>query len=225
MDQPVTLTPLSELFHYLIQPFSLLRDIPSPSSPPPASKTGTSYPGTGCNPLTRSKMAANSSLGTAAFAGTIAGQHRADQEKICSQLGRRRTDEDFVFAHLDGRPINPNAVMLAFIRLIRRSGLPHIRLHDLRHTHATLMLKAGVHPKVVSERLGHAGIGITLDIYSHVLPGLQEAAAERFDEMLGSKSMVEEETSVSKPLVKHEGLNGSAYRIRTGDLLLEREVS
>jgi len=54
-------------------------------------------------------------------------------------------------------------------------------MHDLRHTHATLMLKAGVHPKVVSERLGHANIAITLDTYSHVLPGQQEAAAEKFD--------------------------------------------
>jgi len=151
-------------------------------------------------------------------------QHRDDQEKICFELGRNRTDEDFVFAHLDGRPINPNAVTLAFIRLIRRSGLPHIRLHDLRHTHATLMLKAGIHPKVVSERLGHAGIGITLDTYSHVLPGLQEAAAERFDEMLGAKSIVEEPESVSKPLAKDEDLNGRPYRIRTCDTLIKSQV-
>jgi integrase len=55
------------------------------------------------------------------------------------------------------------------------------RLHDLRHTHATQLLKAGVHPKVVSERLGHASIGITLDTYSHVMPGMQEEAAEKID--------------------------------------------
>lgn len=102
-------------------------------------------------------------------------KHRSAQEHACSQLGRRLTDKDFVLAHLDGRPLNPNAVTLAFIRLIRRSGLPHIRRHGLRHTHATLMLKAGMHPKVVSERLGHAGVGITLDTYSHVLSWLQEA--------------------------------------------------
>ena len=65
-----------------------------------------------------------------------------------------------------------------------KAGLPHIRFHDLRHTHATLMLKGSVHPKIVQERLGHANIGITLDLYSHVMPGLQEAAAERFDKML-----------------------------------------
>ena len=75
-------------------------------------------------------------------------------------------------------------VTRTFSKVVRKAGLPHIRLHDLRHTHATLMLKAGVHPKIVSERLGHAGISITLDTYSHVLPGLQEAAAERFDRLL-----------------------------------------
>ena len=63
-------------------------------------------------------------------------------------------------------------------------GLPHIRFHDLRHTHATLMLKQGVHPKIVSERLGHASIAITLDTYSHVVSGLQETTAQRFEGML-----------------------------------------
>ena len=67
---------------------------------------------------------------------------------------------------------------------MRRNGLEGIRLHDARHSHATLMLKQGVHPKVVQERLGHATISTTLDLYSHVTPGLQEAAAEGFDEMV-----------------------------------------
>ena len=60
---------------------------------------------------------------------------------------------------------------------MKRSLLPQIRLHDLRHTHATLALQAGIHPKVVSERLGHATIAITLDTYSHAIPALQEEAA------------------------------------------------
>ena len=59
-----------------------------------------------------------------------------------------------------------------------------MRLHDLRHTHATLMLKSGVHPKIVSERLGHASVAITLDTYSHMVPGLQETAAKAFDDSL-----------------------------------------
>jgi integrase len=65
-------------------------------------------------------------------------------------------------------------------RFKTKQGL-EIRFHDLRHTHATQLLKAGVHPKVVSERLGHASIGITLDTYSHVMPGMQEEAAEKID--------------------------------------------
>ena len=74
--------------------------------------------------------------------------------------------------------------VITFAKVLKKAGLPHIRFHDLRHSHATLLLKAGIHAKIVSERLGHANIGITLDTYSHVLPGLQERAAERFDEML-----------------------------------------
>ena len=65
--------------------------------------------------------------------------------------------------------------------MVRRSDMAHFRFHDLRHTHATLLLKQGVHPKIVSERLGHSNIGITLDTYSHVLPGMQEDAVTAFD--------------------------------------------
>jgi integrase len=74
---------------------------------------------------------------------------------------------------------------LAFQRLLAEAGLPRLRLHDLRHTMATLMLAQGEHPKIVSERLGHATVGITLDTYSHVLPGLQAAAADRLAAVLG----------------------------------------
>jgi integrase len=72
----------------------------------------------------------------------------------------------------------------AWTKLANRVGLKGIRLHDARHTHASLMLKQGVHPKIVQERLGHASIQITLDTYSHVAPGLQQAAANRFDEVV-----------------------------------------
>ena len=81
----------------------------------------------------------------------------------------------------------PNAVTSAWLRLAKRADLEGIRLHDARHTHASLMLKQGVHPKIVQERLGHSTIAITLDTYSHVTPGLQEAAASRFDEVLIKK--------------------------------------
>lgn len=87
-------------------------------------------------------------------------------------------DHDLVFAHEDGTALNPEAFSDAFRRQVKRAGLPPIRLHDLRHTHATLALSAGVHPKVVSERLGHASVAFTLDQYSHAIPALQETAAD-----------------------------------------------
>ena len=71
--------------------------------------------------------------------------------------------------------------------MAKRFGLEEIRFHDARHSHASLLLKQGVHPKVDQERLGHATISTTLDLYSHVAPGLQEAAASGFDEMKFSK--------------------------------------
>lgn len=89
-----------------------------------------------------------------------------------------------VFSHHDGSPLDPSTISHAFAKITCRAGLPGIRFHDLRHTHASLMLQNGVHPKIASERLGHSSIAITLDAYSHVLPGLQEAAALRFDDAL-----------------------------------------
>ena len=82
--------------------------------------------------------------------------------------------------------MDPEGVSDSFRWLVRRAGIRRIRLHDLRHTHASQLLKQGVHPKIVSERLGHATIGITLDVYSHLLPGLQEEAATKVDLALGA---------------------------------------
>lgn len=84
---------------------------------------------------------------------------------------------ELLFRAPDGRPLDPPTVSRRFRQLAREAGLPQIRLHDLRHTHATIALQAGVHPKIVSERLGHANISITLDTYSHALPHLQHEAA------------------------------------------------
>ena len=97
-------------------------------------------------------------------------------------LGIIWSESDFVFAHTDGSPFYPNTVSKRFGELVKKAGIPHVRLHDMRHTHATLMLKEGVNPKTVAERLGHASVVITLDTYSHVLPGLQEEAAAKFEE-------------------------------------------
>ncbi|MFC1958514.1 tyrosine-type recombinase/integrase [Chloroflexota bacterium] len=75
----------------------------------------------------------------------------------------------------------PDTITHAWIKQVRKIGLRGIRLHDARHSHASLMLKQGVHPKIVQERLGHSNIQLTLDTYSHIVPGLQEAAAMNFD--------------------------------------------
>lgn len=107
--------------------------------------------------------------------------HRADQARERLQLGPDYQDNGLVFAWFDGNVWIPDRFTAAFRRLVNKAGIGHLRFHDLRHSHATQLLKEGVHPKVVSERLGHATIAITLDTYSHVLPGLQEDAASRVD--------------------------------------------
>ncbi|MEO8322658.1 MAG: tyrosine-type recombinase/integrase [Actinomycetota bacterium] len=93
-------------------------------------------------------------------------------------------DEGFVFHSDDGGPLNPNEVTRAFRDLVMVSGLPRIRLHDLRHTHATLAMQAGIHPKIVSERLGHSNISFTLDVYSHAIPHLQTEAAQKLSDLV-----------------------------------------
>ena len=92
-------------------------------------------------------------------------------------------DLDLVLDAGDGSPRHPDTLSSGWYSFLKRSGLPHVRFHDLRHAHATLMLLQGVHPKVVSERLGHASVGITLDTYSHVLPSMQTEAAAAIDQL------------------------------------------
>jgi len=110
--------------------------------------------------------------------------HHERQEAKQDMLGLALAGSDLVFSQPDGSPSLPDTLSHAFAKIAARAGLPGVRLHDLRHTHATLMLRQGVHPKVVQERLGHSTIGVTLDTYSHVTPGLQRAAAMTFDREL-----------------------------------------
>jgi len=131
-------------------------------------------------------------------------------------LGKSLTSDDLVFAHPDGTPLDPATVGHTFSDVLKKAGIPHIRFHDLRHTHATLMLKSAVHPKVISERLGHASVAFTLDTYSHVVPGLQEAAAERFDKIL--------EEDVSKMLAKGLWFESEPPGARTLNLLIKSQL-
>jgi integrase len=116
------------------------------------------------------------------LAASVLRDHQEKQALDRAMAGVPLKDDDYVFCNLEGNPLLPNTVTHAWIKLVQRIDIKPIRLHDARHSHASLLLKQGVHPKVVQERLGHASIQVTLDIYSHVTPGLQEAAAVRFDQ-------------------------------------------
>lgn len=117
--------------------------------------------------------------------------HRESQKEERRTLGASCEDNDLVFCQEGGSPIWPRSLTRKFARLVEVAGMPKIRLHDLRHTHATLALQAGVHPKVVQERLGHATISITLDVYSHAIPAMQEEAASRVAALVGASAEVD----------------------------------
>jgi integrase len=108
-------------------------------------------------------------------------QHRIEQAENLLRLGVRLEDAHHVVIRADGRPLQPRSLTHAFKIFVRKLGLAGVRLHDLRHSHATHLLACGIHPKVAQERLGHASVAITLDLYSHVLPGMQAEAADRVD--------------------------------------------
>jgi integrase len=114
-------------------------------------------------------------------------EHKEKQECARLLIGKPLTEDDLVFAHEDGSPLFPNSVSRAWVLLASKVGIKPIRFHDARHSHASLLLKQGAHPRVVQERLGHSTIATTLDVYSHVTPGLQEAVAARFDEAMSSR--------------------------------------
>jgi integrase len=106
------------------------------------------------------------------------------QNKHRLKVGSAWQDHDLIFALADGGPIWPDHLTHRFSTLMKEAKVTPIRLHDLRHTHATLLLKEGVHLKIVSERLGHGGIQVTADVYSHVTPDMHERAAVGIDAAL-----------------------------------------
>jgi integrase len=110
--------------------------------------------------------------------------HRIQQAQELLKVGLRLSDETLVVCQTDGSLLQPRSLTHEWVRLLGKTTLPRARFHDLRHAHATHMLANGVHPKVASERLGHSKVGITLDLYSHVMPGMQDDAATRVDDAL-----------------------------------------
>ena len=115
-------------------------------------------------------------------------KYRKRQREEKMRLGEAYQDHGLVFCKEDGSFIDPRDFTKGFQRHLEAAGLPRVRLHDLRHTHASLLLSRGVHPKIVQERLGHSSITMTLDLYSHITPGLQEQAARTLDGLLKEKS-------------------------------------
>jgi integrase len=112
--------------------------------------------------------------------------HRGAQAQEKLLLGPAYEDHGLVICQSNGRPIDPDGFSKKFRQSVQNLGLPPIRLHDARHTHATLALQAGIHVKVVSERLGHSSIALTLDTYSHAIPAMHEAAAEQIAALFAS---------------------------------------
>jgi integrase len=115
--------------------------------------------------------------------------HRKNQAAERLAAGPAWTTSALVFTRQDGTPLHPEHVRRLFDRHLQRAGLPRIRFHDLRHTHATLALQAGVHPKVVSERLGHTTVAMTLDVYSHAIPAMQQEAATIVADLLTGRAV------------------------------------
>lgn len=114
--------------------------------------------------------------------------HRKAQAEERLRMGSVYQEFDLVFCAEDGSPLIPRQVTKWFLDAAKRAGVRRIRFHDLRHTHATLALQSGIHPKVVSERLGHADIGITLNTYTHAIPAMQADAAEIIASLWNSAS-------------------------------------
>lgn len=113
-------------------------------------------------------------------------EHRRRQVSERLAAGSLWRDQGLVFCNVAGGPLDPSRVNKAFLKTLQRAGLPSIRVNDLRHTAATLLLSQGVHPKVVQELLGHSTIALTLDTYSHVVPALHAEAASKMDGLFES---------------------------------------
>ena len=107
--------------------------------------------------------------------------YRETQEAAREELGVPLMPEDPFFARVDGSMIHPDSLSKACVRLAQKAGLNGVRLHDLRHTQASLLIRQGEYPKVISERLGHASTAFTNDLYGHLMPGMEQAAAAKVD--------------------------------------------
>lgn len=115
-------------------------------------------------------------------------EHRRNQAEMRLELGDKYKNQDYIFTTSTGKPYRADELGRMFRKILQSAGLPHIRLYDLRHSCATLLLAADENVKVISERLGHSSIKITLDVYTHVLPHMQKRASDKMEELLLKKA-------------------------------------
>ena len=113
-------------------------------------------------------------------------EYRTEREVLYLELGRVLGLDDLVFANYEGKPLDPSMLSHEFARIVKRAGLEHVRFHDLRHTFASLALLRGAKPKVISEALGHSSVAFTMDVYSHIIEGMQSEMMALLDEVLPS---------------------------------------
>ena len=111
-------------------------------------------------------------------------QHRQGQLEDRLRLGSAYQDLELIFATPVGGPVDPSNLRRAWLLITEAAGLKGLRFHDCRHIHASLLVRQGIHAKVISERLGHSGISITMDTYAHLMPTAQAEAAAGLDQML-----------------------------------------
>ncbi|MBV9690100.1 MAG: tyrosine-type recombinase/integrase [Ktedonobacteraceae bacterium] len=135
------------------------------------------------------------SIVIASFALEALKQHRVRQLEVRTKAGALWQDHDYVFCTSIGTHVNPTKDILDPLKaLLRKASLPDIRFHDLRHSAGTLLLAMGIHPKIAQELLGHSNISMTMDIYSHVLPGMQQEAISKLNDMLAGLGEEDETT-------------------------------
>lgn len=113
--------------------------------------------------------------------------HQAKQVERRLKVGEAWENRDLVFPDLTGGYLNPIHVLRMFKKILERAGLPHMPFHDLRHSAATILISMGIHPKVIQELLGHSDISITLGIYGHLFPSMQQDVVEKWQDVFGEK--------------------------------------
>ncbi|WP_258359423.1 site-specific integrase [Moorella sulfitireducens (nom. illeg.)] len=111
-------------------------------------------------------------------------QHKKKQAEAKLLLGQHYKNQGLVFCQQNSKPLHPDTISSWFPNFLEEIGLPRLNFHCLRHTHASLLLKAGVDIKIISKRLGHSSISITYDIYSHLMPGMEREVIEKFEALL-----------------------------------------